>query len=367
MNIDAQKLRIAEHAAEWLIRLETATAEERDEFWKWLCQSPLHVKEMLAAQACHVHLLDLFRDKRIDADALRSADNVHPIENCDDSHAGHDTPTVAPVFGGARLRKALTGNKRVRWTIAAAAAACVIALSIVAVIAIQTTSASRLTTDVGEWQTKILDDGSILRAGPRTKAIVEFTDGRRVVHLSRGEALFHVAKNPKRPFLVETEFATARAVGTAFGVSLEGSTQVRVTVKEGTVAVTRRVRARPTTASDTGQSITLKAGEQVAVSGSSPLALQHVDLETAFAWASGRLIFEHETVEQAVQEFNRRNSIQIKVLDHAFLQRPVRGVFAAADPESFATYLETQGAVAMMDKDSGTLLITTYSEDIARK
>jgi ferric-dicitrate binding protein FerR (iron transport regulator) len=64
-------------------------------------------------------------------------------------------------------------------------------------------------------------------------------------------------------------------------------------------------------------------------------------------------------VEQAIQEFNRRNKIQLEVLDQALLHRAVRGVFAAMEPASFAAYLERQGAIAVMDKKSETLLIAS--------
>jgi transmembrane sensor len=367
MNRDTEKL-IAEQAAEWLIRLETATAQEREEFWNWVRQSPLHVREVLAAQACSAELGQLLREGRIDVDAfVRSANNVHEIGNRDE-HARDDTLRAIPAPRRARLNAASSPANRTRRVIAAAA--FFVALLAAAIVALYEMSDGRITTAAGEWQTKLLDDGSILQVGPRTKLLIEFTDERRVIRLSRGEALFHVAHDTQRPFLVETELATARAVGTAFAVSLDDAQQVRVTVQEGLVAVARRPYSqalRTSANAPPGQSITLKAGEQVAVTAASPLAAVQVDVETALAWTKRRLIFEHETVEQAAHEFNRRNKLQIEVLDPKLLGRAVRGVFEAADPESFAAYLGKQGAVVVMDENSGTLLIAPYPDAATRK
>jgi len=78
MNTDTEQLSIAEQAAEWLVRLETASAQERAEFWNWLRESPLHVREALAAQACHLQLSQLFGGRRIDADAFVTLTNGAP-------------------------------------------------------------------------------------------------------------------------------------------------------------------------------------------------------------------------------------------------------------------------------------------------
>jgi ferric-dicitrate binding protein FerR (iron transport regulator) len=56
MEPDTELLLIAERAAEWLVRLDSADAKERAEFSRWLCDSPVHMREMLAAMTCHLVL-----------------------------------------------------------------------------------------------------------------------------------------------------------------------------------------------------------------------------------------------------------------------------------------------------------------------
>jgi ferric-dicitrate binding protein FerR (iron transport regulator) len=59
MSTDTQ-LTIAEEAAEWLERLESADLAERQKFWAWLLESPAHVREILVANACDVLLKHAF-------------------------------------------------------------------------------------------------------------------------------------------------------------------------------------------------------------------------------------------------------------------------------------------------------------------
>lgn len=42
--------------------------------------------------------------------------------------------------------------------------------------------------------------GASLRAGPRTKAKINFSETERLVQLDRGEVMLHVAKDGTRPF-----------------------------------------------------------------------------------------------------------------------------------------------------------------------
>lgn len=76
MSMDVESLRVAERAADWLVRLDTANPQQLAEFWHWLTESPLHVQEMLAAQACHVELTRLLRNDRISSRKLTLSDEL---------------------------------------------------------------------------------------------------------------------------------------------------------------------------------------------------------------------------------------------------------------------------------------------------
>src|SRR5258706_2080307 len=91
-------------------------------------------------------------------------------------------------------------------------------------------------TDVGEQRSLVLEDGSTVELNSRSRIRVAFNNTERSVHLMEGQALFHVARNPARPFVVHSGSARVRAVGTEFDVYRRATGTV-VTVVEGRVAV----------------------------------------------------------------------------------------------------------------------------------
>jgi ferric-dicitrate binding protein FerR (iron transport regulator) len=61
---------LAEHAAEWLCRLPTAGAAEKEQFLHWLKQSPAHVREMLIAMAWDDFLRHVDPQHKMNVEAL---------------------------------------------------------------------------------------------------------------------------------------------------------------------------------------------------------------------------------------------------------------------------------------------------------
>jgi transmembrane sensor len=219
-------------------------------------------------------------------------------------------------------------------------------------------SGNTISTTAGEWQTLHLADGSVLRAGPRTRATVTFSDHDRIVRLLQGEAMIHVEKDGSRPFYLETELATVRAVGTAFAVRRFESDRVVVTVQEGRVAVTRGSHFASRNQRRSAESATVSAGEQVRVTAQTvPLQVRRVDLRKELAWVAGELLLTTETIGDAVREFNLRNETQIKVLSPRTQRRSIRGVFEVAEPRVFALYIATSANLTFMEDQSGTLLL----------
>src|SRR5687767_11348856 len=75
-----EQLLIAQHAADWLRRLQSADAAEHAAFLDWLRQSPLHVQEMLLSMSVDDALDGFDAQRRIDLNALLSDDsNVLPL------------------------------------------------------------------------------------------------------------------------------------------------------------------------------------------------------------------------------------------------------------------------------------------------
>ena len=184
------------------------------------------------------------------------------------------------------------------------------------------------------------------------------TAQRRLIRLAHGELMVHVARDPARPLYVETELATARAIGTAFAVQYPEADRVSITVQQGIVGVTRTFRGNTLEPSGIPtESVVLSAGQRAEVeSGGSALRAQSVDLDRELAWVDRRLILDH-TIAEAISQFNRRNRDQIRLADPRFSERRVLGVFNAADPIAFAKTLTQILPLSLVDDGHGTLLL----------
>ena len=112
-----------------------------------------------------------------------------------------------------------------------------------------------------------LADGSVVDLAPESELVVRYRSRERLIALNHGEALFHVAKNPGRPFIVQAALTSVRAVGTVFNVE-RGDQGVSVTVVEGRVAVSQQMapHAAHSTAESAASALSLGADEQVSIS-----------------------------------------------------------------------------------------------------
>ena len=133
-----------------------------------------------------------------------------------------------------------------------------------------------------------------------------------------------------------------------------------ITVAEGKVAIVRgdQAAAALEKAVDLHVAIALVQDERIEIPFNAPTvqpSVEKVNSTTALAWANGQLVFQNATLGEAVQEFNRRNQIQIEVDDPAVAAWHVCCVFDAADPEAFANLIAKDDAIALVREGPTTL------------
>jgi transmembrane sensor len=335
-----ESVRIAsEQAAEWFIRLKDKQVSRQDQraYTAWLKRSPQNVAEQLRMLALY-RLLSRARVRNSwSASAWQS--NVVELQGRRECIPENiRKPDRSRIH--ARSEQAPSGNPA-RWRIAASLLVAAVLLALGGLMYKGIWLDRTVRTGPGEWKTYALSDGSRVIVAPRTHLYLEFGDAQRVVNVEEGQALFEVAKDPRRPFYAKTGRATVRAVGTAFGVSDFGD-RVVITVAEGIVEVTSGAnRDESSTANEERQALTLGTGEQVAVAEAWPSSVRRVDVSRALAWARKRLIFDNATIAEAAAAFNRLNRIQIVLDDPTIAARIVSGTFNAADPHAFARQAST--------------------------
>ena len=202
----------------------------------------------------------------------------------------------------------------------------------------------------GPIEERRLDDGTLLRLNRGASARTEFSPGERRVRLERGEASFAVARDPARPFVVETAGVAVRALGTEFNVRLS-ERGVEVIVTEGRVAVAP-VHGLPAEVS-AGQRVLVPAGA-VSLSVDTPPA---EELARRLAWQPRLLTFTDEPLAAIVAEFNRHNPVALRLADPALRDLRLTARFRSDNVEGFVRLLASDfGVHASLSPDGGLVL-----------
>ena len=204
---------------------------------------------------------------------------------------------------------------------------------------------TELKTAKGEIRLLPLTDGSSVTLNTNSVLQISYSASRRDVALMSGEALFDVAKDSRRPFVVRVGGARVRAVGTSFSVRLEPTGRVRVLVREGVVEVTHPGATEPVRATAGGLATVSAQDSAIAVQAVGPQ-----EVARGLAWRDGMLWFNGESLTEAAAEFDRYSTTRIVIADPALGRQTLTGLFSASDPQGFAK----AAAAALGGKVSGS-------------
>jgi transmembrane sensor len=351
---------ILDEASNWFVdfRVGDVDAGSRKRFDEWLRQSPEHIRAYMEIAKTYVELPAIKSVADVDVEALIAS-------------ARADTSVLqlrqaVPVQAAAPARRPVVGT----WALAASLALIVVTS---ALAWLWQHRYPAYATEIGENRSITLADGSTVNLNARSEIRIEFSKAERAVELVHGQALFEVAKNAARPFIVKSGAARVRAVGTQFDVNrAQGGTTV--TVIEGRVAVLSEGQgAFPSTKLSASQDaapgsaiavtargagpavaapIYVSAGEQVTVNASRVSPPKRANVAAATAWTEHRLIFDNTPLVDVVENFNRYNARQL-ILENAELNDfHVSGVYASTDPASLIRFLQAQPGMEVIETDN---------------
>lgn len=284
-------------AAAWAARVDRGPLSDEDQaaLEAWAAQDPRRAGAYAKARAVSAHL---DRARALGADFAPSA---HPAARAAD-----------------RRRLLATGGM-----LAAASAVGAVGYSAL-------TLKGRVTTGKGDIRRAPLGDGSAVTLNTDTAIRTAFDGKIRRVDLLRGEALFDVAKDPVRPFVVVAADVRVRAVGTSFTVRAHADGQVGVIVREGVVEVWRGAEGKPVR-------LAAEHAVQVASLGDlTPKVVGAAAVDRAMAWRQGQIDLDGLTLGQAADEFARYSDRRIVIDDPTVARLKVTGLFSASDPDGFA-------------------------------
>ena len=306
-----------QEAADWLVRLQDVNgAGEADwiEFDSWLNASPEHA-------AAYDEVLAVWSDLGVMAPELKTA--------------------AAPVSLAGRARPS---RRLIGWGIGAAAAAALA----VAVMPSVLSPTRTYETGRGQTRTIALSDGSTIHLNAGSSISVRMTGSARQVVMNDAQAVFDVAKDPERPFLISVGDRTVRVVGTEFDVSHRGNT-LAVTVRHGVVEV------RPDAASEMG-AVRLAPGQRLEHADGGATRIGAVNPDEAFAWRTGRLVYRDRPLVEVVAELNRQFDREIRLADATTGRQRVSGVLVLDNEKAVIERLSLLAPVSVSSADAGFVL-----------
>jgi transmembrane sensor len=393
---------VLEEASEWFVDFRVGDVDEgaRERFDEWLRRSPEHIRAYMEIARTYAELPLVKLAGKIDVDSLiayaHSGENVVPFDDAGTAQPNAPRALSAETNHRSDLFKRPKRTLRLRRRFLAAASGALV-LVIAGAVWWQAERFPIYATEIGERRSITLADGSTVDLNSRSRLRIEFAKKERRVELLEGQALFQVAKNKDRPFIVSSGDATVRAVGTQFDVYRRtGGTTV--TVLEGRVAVYSTAHVEPTApapasapssiagpphtpghpaasplaskssssgaapqlpssppglADPSGSSaIFLSAGEQVTVTPAQMAPPQRADIAATTAWMERRLIFDGSSLSDVVQEFNRYNRRQLVIEGSLLSDFHVSGVYSSSDPSSLIRFLRDQPGVKITEGDN---------------
>ncbi|MBS0417915.1 MAG: FecR family protein [Proteobacteria bacterium] len=330
---------IRKQAADWFVEFRTAEPNERGRkaFLAWLKESPAHM-------AAYLEMASLWDQSG--ALEIRAEWSLEAL--LDEAKSDHQN-VVQLYLPGADEAGHISQRRHV-WIRAVGLAASLL-LVIGAALGIWAYSLrNTYSTAVAEQRSVVLSDGSTVELNARSRMRVRFTEHERHVDLLDGQALFTVAKNASRPFVVESRGTLVRAVGTQFDVYSNNS-GTTVTVLEGTVAVT------PEAAPSQSPPSLINAGQQLVIGAEGrPRKIHAANPGVATAWTHRELIFEDTPLQEVATEFNRYNRRQLLIRDPSLQAFAIDGVFSSTDPAALVNFLRARPGIIVRETDTDIIV-----------
>lgn len=301
-------------AALWAVRVDgdALSAEAKGKLEAWLAAD---VRRLGAYARARAMLVEAGRVKALGTGFDPAA---YALEHgVADSEATEDWRNVA--LHPTRRKFLVAGS------VAAASAVAAIGLSWPA-------AATTYTTRRGEIRLVPLADGSSMTLNTQTIAKVLFTSDERHIELIEGEALFDVARDSARPFVVEAGASLMKAVATSFTVSRLPGENVKVTVRQGSVRLGGLAPSQPQTVLTANMRAVVTPDMAKVATGSIAASEMNRDI----AWQQGMLSFEDTPLSQAAIQFARYSDTAIRFDDPTIGEETITGLYAANDPQGFA-------------------------------
>lgn len=158
----------------------------------------------------------------------------------------------------------------------------------------------------GEYQLTLPDGTKAwLNAASSITYPTAFTGQERSVRIT-GEVYLEVAKDKRKPFLVQANDVKLEVLGTHFNVNAYGDDKtVRTTLLEGSVKVNAG-----------GNSRVIAPGQQAKVAQGGTMTVDaNVNIAETMAWKNGRFVFEGASIETVMRQLSRWYDVEVQAVE----------------------------------------------------
>ncbi|MEW6981413.1 FecR domain-containing protein [Colwelliaceae bacterium 6471] len=327
---------IDDEASLWLVRLDNGNLSDasRKELKIWLSADKRHPAALKA-------MADIWDDMD---EVLNIIDDKHPSNNVT------LWPVLKPVFKPVMLAATISFLAVLLWFSPT-----------------ESVQKSVYATLIGQQMDTTFDDGSIVHLNTNSRIEAEFSDDKRIIKLVKGEALFEVAHDANRPFIVYAGDRLVQAIGTKFVIHLDAE-NIQVTVTDGKVKMSKV--ALNTKLADIKElnsaaiqkdDVYITKGEKVLVGSDQSPKLTHINPENItreLSWLDGKLIFDNEELFDVITEINRYFDITIVLKDPSLHNIRISGRFDLGDSEALIEALELSFNIKSQRLDANKILLT---------
>jgi len=325
---------LMDNARKWYLCLEEnpGDLELLDQFEAWKNADPSHAEAFENIVSFWTHIDNLPEIIELKATGAQIADPTLPPDSAIIDFESKKTPSAGP------------GNWQ-KWQKFSIAATVLVIFS--AIVTFYTTylPEGAYRTATGEQKVIHLADGSIVHLNTDSRFDIDFSDDRRKVRLLEGEARFDVAKDAKRPFIVETSRGNVRAVGTSFNI-YDNDETVEIIVFEGTVAVNQNDQRLSERVGKSGigqDALLVTDGERIVAFDhnlSKVRPARQLELSQKDAWRQGKLIFKGQKLSVVIEEMSRYTNKKIVIADDILKDMKMGGVFDINDFDALLYAIE---------------------------
>jgi len=302
---------------EWIARVNAGplNSEEQRALLRWLAE-PGRMKE------------------------LKSNPLLWQLESRSSSRAQDGSATVGVLakFGRGRIAAGL------------AAAALAVAIFLAAPQSGHLRNHSETETAIGEISRYVLPDNSDLTIGADTFVEVDFSAGRRTLHLARGEVFLDVQRNPDVPFVIKMGAKEVVVTGTQLNVNFDKSANAfNVAVVEGHITVIH---------DETRQPQKMQAGDVMSFPASGPGMRRNLTPQQVVAWRTRQLYFDDAPLHEVLASVNRYTPKPVVVGNTDVESLRLTGQFTAGDVDTVLLSLSKLYGIEVRDMRDQWLLVS---------